>query len=167
MGQYLSFAAHSCNTLKNKTWSYWFLNSLTSKAPSSLLHETILCLVMKRTAVMVLKFFEQDVLLRNRTTGNSSSVSWPLALLWLAKCNWSVASAKKLYVNLQTAEGEMIILHHVSVWVSFTVEACEVEYHIINQMLHMWDLKCQCASSGIIWNKNTKSREQRKRISCL
>ena len=84
MGQYLSFATGLCNTLKNKAWSYWFLRSLTSKAPS-LLHETILCCVLKRTEVMVLNFFERDVLLRNRTTGNSSSVLRPVAFwhdLW-------------------------------------------------------------------------------------
>lgn len=73
--QSLSFAGGLFNTLNNKTWSYWFRHSLTSRAAPSLLHETILCWVTIRTAVMVLNFFEQDVLLRNRTTGNSSSVS--------------------------------------------------------------------------------------------
>lgn len=72
-------------------------------------------------------------------------------LVWLVKHNWSVVRVKKLYVHLQAAEGEIITLHYVIAWVSFMVEACEVEYHIVDQLLNMWDIKCQHASLGIFF----------------
>lgn len=61
-------------------------------------------------------------------------------------------------MHLQAAEREILLLVYISARVAFMVAAHEVKYRIIDQMLNMWDLKCQRVSSGVVLNKIPKSR---------